>query len=129
MFFDQSKFLLKILVSLCLVRLIEPVFRSIKHRELSFFIKLSFDLFKHLFKTFLKIFLSLRLDKAPQKFFVVLLQNSCKVSLFLSRYVYFTLPFALFFSFSCIISWFLGIFRTMLKLGFLINQALFCEFD
>ena len=51
-FFDQSKFLLKILVSLCLVRLIEPVFRSIKHRELSFLKKLNFDLFKHLFKTF-----------------------------------------------------------------------------
>ena len=35
-FFDQSKFLLKILVSLCLVRLIEPIFRSIEHRESSF---------------------------------------------------------------------------------------------
>ena len=96
---------------------------------IKFFKKLSFDLFKHLFKTFLNFFFSLQLGKAPQKFFVVFLQNSYKVSLFLSRYVYFTLPFALFFSFSCIISWFLGIFRTMLKLGFFINQALFCEFD
>ena len=50
--FDQSKSFWKILVSLCLVRLIEPVFRSIKHRELSFLKKLNFDLFKHLFKTF-----------------------------------------------------------------------------
>ena len=128
-FFNQSKFLLKILVSLYLVWLIEPVFRSIKHRELSFFIKLSFDLFKHLFKTFQNFFLSLRLSKAPQKFFVIFHQNSCKVSLSLRWYVYFTLPFALFFSFSCIISWFLGNFQTMLNLGFLINQALFCEFD
>ena len=35
--FDQSKSCLKNSVSLCLVRLIEPVFRSIEHRESSFF--------------------------------------------------------------------------------------------
>ena len=96
---------------------------------IKFFKKLSCNLFNHLFKTFQNFFLSLRLGKAPQKFFVIFLQNSCKVSLSLSRYVYFTLPFALFFSFSCIISWFLGNFRPMLNLGFLINQALFCEFN
>ena len=81
------------------------------------------------FKTFQNFFLSLRLDKAPQRFFVVFLQISCKVFLSLSRYVYITLPFALIFTFSCIISWFLGNFRTMHNLGFLINQALFYEFD
>ena len=79
---------------------------------------------------FQNFFLSLQLDKAPQRFFfVIFLQISCKVSLSLSRYVYITLPFALFFTFSCIISWFLGNFRTMHNLGFLINQALFYEFD
>ena len=36
LFFDQSKSFFKILVSLCLVRLIEPVFRSIEHRESGF---------------------------------------------------------------------------------------------
>ena len=36
LFFDQLKYFLKILVSLCLVRLIEPVFRSIEHRESGF---------------------------------------------------------------------------------------------
>ena len=79
-------------------------------------------------KLFQNFFLSLRLDKAPQRFFVIFLQISCKVSLSLSRYIY-TLPFALIFTFSCIISWFLGNFRTMHNLGFLINQALFYEFD
>ena len=128
LFFDQSKSFLKFLVRLCLVRLIEPVFWSIKHRESSF-LKTQFWLVQTSFQNFSKFFFSLQLGKAPQKFFVVFLQNSYKVSLSLSRYVYFTLPFALFFSFSCIISWFLGIFRTMLKLGFFINQALFCEFD
>ena len=81
------------------------------------------------FKTFQNFFLSLRLGKAPQRFFFIFLQISCKVSLSLSHYVYITLPFALIFTFSCIISWFLGNFRTMHNLGFFINQALFYEFD
>ena len=85
------------------------------------------NIFSKLFKTFsLSLSDSARLYR---DFFVVFLQNSCKVSLSLSLYVYFTLPFALFFSFSCIISWFLSNFRTMLNLGFLINQVLFYEFD
>ena len=52
--FDQSKSFWKILVSLCLVRLIEPVFRSIEHRESSFF-KTVFDSFKPLFQIFFKL--------------------------------------------------------------------------
>ena len=118
-------------MSLFLVLLIEPVFRSIEHHESSFF-KHSVWLIQN---TFSKVFFfnfSLSLsDSAKQNlpFFVVFHQNSCKVSLSLRRYVYFTLSFALFFSFSCIISWFLGNFQTMINLGFLINQALFCEFD
>ena len=81
------------------------------------------------FKTFQNFFLSLRLGKAPHRFFVVFLQISCKVFLSLNRSVHITLPFALIFTFSCIISWFLGNFRTMHNLGFFINQALFYEFD
>ena len=80
-------------------------------------------------KLFQNFSLSLRLSKAPQRFFVVFLQISCKVSLSLSWYVYIALPFALFFTFSCIILWFLGNFRTIHNLGFLFNQALFYEFD
>ena len=52
--FDQSKSFWKISVSLCLVRLIELVFRSIEHRESSFF-KTVFDSFKILFQTFLSL--------------------------------------------------------------------------
>ena len=55
LFFDQSKLCLKILVSLCLVRLIEPVFRSIEHRESSFFLNTVFDSFKTLFQNFFKL--------------------------------------------------------------------------
>ena len=129
LFFDQSKSFLKFLVSLCLVRLIEPVFQSIEHRESSF-LKTQFWLVQTSFQNFSKLFFSLSDSERLHRdfFFVVFHQNSCKVSLSLSRYVYFTLPFALFFSFSFIISWFLGNFRTMLNLGFLINQALFYEF-
>ena len=79
--------------------------------------------------------LSLSLSLSPTRqgstanFFVVFLQISCKVSLSLSRYVYITLPFALIFTFSCIISWFFSNFQKMHNLGFLINQALFYKFD
>ena len=61
-------------------------------------------------KTFQTFFSLSDLERLHKDFFVVFLQISCKVSLSLSWYVYFTLPFALFFSFSCIISWFLGKF-------------------
>ena len=81
------------------------------------------------FKSLLNFSLSLWLDKASKRFFVIFLQISCMVSLSLSRYVYITLPFALFFTFSCIISWFLDNFWTIHNLGFLINQAMFYEFD
>ena len=56
LFFDLSKLRLKISVSLCLVRLIELVFRSIKHRESSFFfLKTVFDSFKTFFQIFFKL--------------------------------------------------------------------------
>ena len=55
LFFDQSNLCLKISVSLCLVRLIEPVFRSIEHRESSFFLNTVFNSFKTLFQNFFKL--------------------------------------------------------------------------
>ena len=55
LFFNQSKLRLKISVSLCLVRLIELVFRSIKHRESSF-LKSVFDSFKTFFQKFFQLF-------------------------------------------------------------------------
>ena len=78
LFFDQSKLCLKISVSLCLVRLIEPVFRSIEHRESSFFLNTVFDLFKTLFQTFLSLSDLARLHWG---FFVVFNQIFCKVFL------------------------------------------------
>ena len=97
----------------------KPLFGSIDRNCFSinrtwwirFFLKKGSWLFqKHLFKSF-SSFLSLSGSTRPHKeFFVVFLQISCKFSLSLSQYVYFTLPFALFFSFSCIFSWFLGKF-------------------
>ena len=69
--FDQSKSYLKNSVSLYLVRLIEPVFRSIKHR-VSSFLKTVLWLIQTLFQTFFKLLsLSLRLGKAAQKIFFV----------------------------------------------------------
>ena len=89
-------------------RSIETDFRSIENRKWAFLktqIWLVQTYFSKLFKTFFSLFDSARLHR---DFLVVFLQISCKVSLSLSRYVYITFPFALFFSFSCIISWFLG---------------------
>ena len=62
LFFDESKSLLKILVSLCLVRLIEPVFRSIEIVN-QVFKKFRFDLFKPLFQ---KLFKPLSLSPTRQ---------------------------------------------------------------
>ena len=80
--FDQSKSFWKISVSLCLVRLIEPVFRSIEHRDSSFFFKTMFDSFKTLFQIFFRLSsLSLRLGKAPLRIFCRFQPNFCKVFL------------------------------------------------
>ena len=65
-FFDQSKFLLKILVSLYLVRLIEPIFQSIEHRESSFLknsVLTYSTIFSKLFKTFFSLSDSARLHR------------------------------------------------------------------
>ena len=56
--FDQSKSCLKNLVSLCLVQLIKPVFRSIEYRDSSF-LKTVFWLIQTLFQNFFHTFLSL----------------------------------------------------------------------
>ena len=69
LFFNQSKSCFKIFVSLCLIRLIEPVFRSIKDR-ISGFLKTILWLFqKHLFQKVFQLFFSLRLGKDSLQFF------------------------------------------------------------
>ena len=81
LFFDQLKSFLKFLVSLCLVWLIEPVFRSIEHRESSF-LNMDLDLFKRAFSKVFSSFLSLSdSDLAPPQIFVVFDPFFCKVSL------------------------------------------------
>ena len=101
--FDQSKSCFKNSVSLYLVRLIEPVFRSIEHRVSGFFKNSSLTFSKIFFKSFFKFFsLSLRLGKAALKFFVVFFLNFCKVFLPQGRYEYFIPLFGFIFIFSCI---------------------------
>ena len=69
--FDQLKSFLKNLLSLCLVWLIEPVFRSIEHRE-SNFLKTVFWLIQTTFSKLFQTFLSLsNLARLHWRFFVV----------------------------------------------------------
>ena len=117
LFFDQLKILLKFSESLYLFQSIKTDFRLIETRELGFLkthIWLVQTSFSKLFKTFFSLSNSARLHK---EFFVIFLWISCKVSLSLSRYVHITLPFELFFSFSCIISWFLGKILNYAQIG------------
>ena len=80
-FFDQSKFCFKIYVSLCLVRLIEPDFRSIEDRISSFF-KTVLWLFQIIFfKKFLNFSSLSDLARQHISFFVVFFLNFCKVFL------------------------------------------------
>ena len=78
LFFYQSKSCFKNSVSLCLVRLIEPVFRSIEDR-ISSFLKQFFDCFKISFSKRFFNFSSLSdLARLHYKFFVVFLLNFFK---------------------------------------------------
>ena len=79
--FDQSKSCLKNSMSLCLVRLIEPVFQSIEDRESSF-LKIVFWLIQPSFSKLFQLFLSLSdLARQHKDFFVVFYLNFCKVFL------------------------------------------------
>ena len=70
--FDQSNSWLKNSVNLCLVRLIEPVFRSIEDRESSF-LKTVFWLIQPTFSKLFQPFLSLSdLARLHRRFFVIL---------------------------------------------------------
>ena len=111
--FDQSKSFLKNSVSLCLVRLIEPVFRSIKHR-VSSFLKNSALTDSN---TFSKVF-----------FIIFYLNFSRFFSLKAGR----TILSLLLFLFSCFHAFFHAFkryFRTFLILGFLLIQGYFSEID
>ena len=123
LFFDQSESFLKILVSLYLVRLIETIFWSIEHHESGFL--------KHgswLFQKFCKFSLSLwfRLGSPLEFCFFFLIFPFAR---FLSPNTGTTLLpliFVFIFTFHAFLIW---EFQTMLKLGFFMNLALFCEID
>ena len=66
--FDQSKSCFKNSVSLCLVQLIEPVFRSIEHRILGFLKTSSLTVSNILFKSFSTFSLSLTWQGCTQIF-------------------------------------------------------------
>ena len=68
LFFDQSKSSFKNSMSFCLVRLVEPIFRSIKHR-ISGFLKQFFNCFKTCFSKVFQLFFSLRLGKVALRIF------------------------------------------------------------
>ena len=117
-------------VSLYLVRLIEPVFRSIEHRVSGFFKKQFFDWFKHFFKSFSNFSLSLRLGKAAQSFFCrflpKFLQGFSPSRLVRPFYPSFCSSFLCFHAF---FHAFKGYFWTSLNLGFLLIQCYFSKID
>ena len=81
LFSDQSKSCFKIYVSLYLIRLIEPDFRSIEDR-ISSFLKQFFDCFKSSFsKSFFNFSSLFDLARQHITFFVVFFLNFCKVFL------------------------------------------------
>ena len=102
-----------VLMSLCLFRLIETVFRSFETRE-SGFLKTQIWLVQTTFSNF---HLSLLLGKAPLRFFVIFGQSFCKVFLSLSRYVHCTLSFSFIFCFTCIFSCIEGLFSDLAYFG------------
>ena len=123
--FDQSKSCLKNSVSFCLVRLIEPVFRSIEHRVSSFLkivLWLIQTLFQKLFQTFLSLFDLARLHR---RFFVIFYRI---FAWFFSHKAGKTFIPLLLFLFSCFHA-FKGYFRTFLNFGFLLIQCYFSEID
>ena len=125
LFFDQSKFWFKIYVSLCLVRLIKPDFRSIEDR-ISSFLKQFFDCFKSSFsKSFYPFLLSPTWQGCTSHF---LSFSSSIFARFSSLKVGMTILSLLFVLFSWFHA-FKGYFRTSLFLGFLMIQALFSKID
>ena len=79
--FDQSKSYFKNSVSLCLVQLIEPVFRSIEHCILGFLKISSLTVSNILFKKFFNFSSLSDLARQHYDFFVVFYLNFCKVFL------------------------------------------------
>ena len=113
-------------MSLCLVRLIEPVFRSIEHRISVFFLKQFFDCFKTSFsKSFSTFLLSPTWQGSTTNF---LSFSSSIFARFSSLKDGKTILSLLLFLFSYFHA-FKGYFRTSLDLRFLLIQGSFSEID
>ena len=124
LFFDQSKFCFKIYVSLCLVRLIEPDFRSIEDR-ISSFLKQFFDCFKNIF--FKKFFNFSSLSDLARIHYIFLSFSSKIFASFSSLKAGKTILSLLLVLFSCFHAYFhafKGHFRTSLLLGFFDDSRL-----
>ena len=127
--FDQSKSCLKNSMRLCLVRLIEPVFRSIEHRVSSFLKNSALTDSNTFSKHFSNFSLSLsNLARLHRRFFVIFYLIFAR---FFSHKVGKTfIPLILLFSwFHALFHAFKGNFRTFLNLGFLLIQCYFSEID
>ena len=123
--FDQSKSFFKNYVSLCLVQLIEPVFRSIKD-HISGFLKTFLWLFQHIFFKSFSIFL---LSPTWQGSTMIFSSFFSKIfTRFSSLKAGKTILSLLLFLFSCFHA-FKGHFRAYIDLGFLMIQGLFSEID
>ena len=116
-------------MSLCLFWSIEPKI-LINRKSYEKFFKNWFSVESNTFSksslTFLSPYDSV---KAQSQFFVIFVHSFCKVFLSQARQVLFTHPFAFYFMFSCINSWFGGKFRTYAKLRFLMIQVIFSKID
>ena len=116
-------------MSLCLVRLIEPVFWSIEHRE-SNFLKIVFWLIQTTFSKLFQSFLSLsNLARLHRRFFVVFDLIFARFFSHKAGKTFIPLLLFLFSCFHALFHAFKGHFRTSLNLGSLLIQCYFFEID
>ena len=116
-------------MSLCLVQLIKPVFRSIEHC-VSSFLKTVFWLIQTLFQNLFQTFLSLSdLARLHWRFFVVLDLIFARFFSHKASKTFIPVILFLFSWFHALFHAFKGHFRTFLNLGFLLIQCYFSEID
>ena len=112
-------------MSLCLVWLIEPVFRSIEHRE-SNFLKIVFWMIQTTFSKLFQSFLSLsNLARLHRRFFVVFDLIFARFFSHKAGKTFIPLLLFLFSCFHALFHAFKGHFRTSLNLRFFVDSMLF----
>ena len=127
--FDQSKSCFKNFVSLCLVQLIELVFRSIGDRISGFF-KPVLWLFQNIFfKSFSTFLLPPTWQGSTTNFLSFSSKNFARFSFLKAGKTILSLFLFLFSCFHAYFHAFKGHFRTSIDLGFLMVQGLFSEID